>query len=912
MFSAAGKRYPAQAAPVEAVVAATENDRRTWKLRGILLRRNQVRIGDAEPRQSNTLCQLIKNCLADWSTPGASQATAPANPPLRALTLAALALPGLAHSPAQAAEGDEGSFHYGHYEEADRQLFGQRTALKPIEVESLQLNGNTTLFDRWKFSASFLQDTWAGATPVATLPLAFKGNDAVDTMTAASPKISRPNVLVDRNLTPLLTRPGNIVIGANRQLVHTMTSASPETRKQGDFKLGYEWNEAAVTVGGGLSQEPDYHSGFFNLGGRWDLNQKRTTVNLGLSYTNSDTMAQLNSSDFWNYLDKVNYQENIKIERSESQGNRIFLRGNREDWGTQLGLTQVLTKNSLIEAGFGYTRGSGYMANPYKAVEFLFIDPSQDTSGLPDGTLRGDVRAILEQRPLLRNQWTWDTRYVHYIPALDASIHLGYRYHHDDWGIDAHTFEAEWGQPLGNGWVFTPRIRYYSQSAADFYQPYFFSPQSAFSYDVHSLPRYFSSDHRLSGYGALSGGATVSKRLGQAVSLEASFEYYSHAGNLKLGSGGEGKYADFNSFLVTAGLRVDLSTPLRFGSSTESHDHHHHTHAGHTGSRAPAGVMFDHMLHEPGSTMIGYRYMWNLQDGHLLYGSDSIADATAVTLGCAPGPGRCSHRPEEMSMHMHMLDLMYAPTDWLNLMLMPQFMDMDMSLRVLEGAVPEGGHPLIRHHHSTGGVGDTGMYTLLKLWDSTDQHLHIGLGISAPTGDIGQTVKIHTHTENAGTPTELIHYGMQLGSGTWDFKPSITYTGLAERWSWGGQVSGTKRLESRNDQGYALGDIIQTTVWGGYSPLEWLTASLRGVYTVQGRIKGEYTRQHSQIGPMDFPPNYGGNFWDIGLGLNAVIPEGSFQGHRLSVEWLQPVLTDVNGYQLDRKAGLFATWSMAF
>ena len=30
-----------------------------------------------------------------------------------------------------------------------------------------------------------------------------------------------------------------------------------------------------------------------------------------------------------------------------------------------------------------------------------------------------------------------------------------------------------------------------------------------------------------------------------------------------------------------------------------------------------------------------------------------------------------------------------------------------------------------------------------------------------------------------------IHYGMQLGSGTWDLLPSVTYSGDHRRWSWG-------------------------------------------------------------------------------------------------------------------------------
>lgn len=828
---------------------------------------------------------------------------APAAPALRALTMAALALPGLAG----AADGDEASLHYGHYEEGARQLFGQHTSLKPIQVENVHASGNTTLFDRWKFSADYIQDTWSGATPVATLPLAFKGNDAVDSVTAASPKIQRNSVFVDGQFRPMTQNPSSGALSPSRRMVHTLTSASPETRKQGDFKLGYEWDEAALSMGGGVSLEPDYRSRFFNLGGRMDFNQKLTTVNVGLNYTGSETLAQLNSSDFWTYLDHVNYKKNIRIEKSATQGNGIFLHGEREDWGSQLSLTQVLSKHSLIETGVSYTRASGYMANPYKATEFLFVDPAQAAG--PFGELLGDVRAILEQRPMLRNQGTWNARYVHYIEGLDASVHLGYRYYHDDWGIDAHTFDADWGQPLGNGWTVTPRIRYYTQSAADFYQPYFLSLQGVGSYDMSSLPKYFSSDHRLSGYGALSGGVTVGKRIGKAVSLEAGVEYYSHAGGLKLGSGGEGDYADFNSLMVNAGLRVDLSAPALFGGGHEGHAGHG-GHDGHSGGHAPAGVMFDHMLNQAGAAMAGYRYMWNLQGGQMLHGSRPVNDATVVASGC--GDLGCGLRPEEMGMHMHMLDLMYAPTDWLNLMLMPQFMDMDMNMRALEGGVNNGGHPLRRHHNATGGVGDTGMYALVKLWDVADHHVHMGLGFSAPTGDIGQKIKVHTHSSGSGTPTQLTHYDMQLGSGTWDFRPSLTYTGKADRWSWGGQLSGAKRMESQNDEGYALGDLFQTTAWGGYSLNDWLTATVRGAYTVQGSVKGEYRSRPLQSGPMDFPASHGGRYWDVGLGLNAVVPGGDFKGHRLGVEWLEPVHTDVNGYQIERKGALSATWSKAF
>ena len=45
-----------------------------------------------------------------------------------------------------------------------------------------------------------------------------------------------------------------------------MATASPETRKQGDFKLSYDWDNAAVSVGGGISIEDDYDSRFGNIG----------------------------------------------------------------------------------------------------------------------------------------------------------------------------------------------------------------------------------------------------------------------------------------------------------------------------------------------------------------------------------------------------------------------------------------------------------------------------------------------------------------------------------------------------------------------------------------------------------------------------------------------------------------------
>ena len=850
---------------------------------------------------------------------------------LCALTLAAMALPGVMLQPACAAEGDAVDFQYSHYWEGKRNLYGVTSKFDPIQVDSLYDTAKFTLTDRLKGVFNFSQDTWSGATPISTAPAELRGNRTTSVngvVSGASPYITSggTNFYLDKTtLQPLKTNGfGQLLGGTDNRLVHTLSGASPETRKQLDFKLSYEWDKAALYMGGGSSMENDYQSRFGNMGGRWDFNQKLTSLNLGASYTNSQVNATLDHDatpyilDACNTGDETcNYASSTSHIDVFSNGNKV-LHGTRQDWGTSVGLTQVLNKRAQIEMRLGYLRNDGYLANPYKVVQVAFIDPDQQSSA-PAGAYLATVQALMEQRPDVRNQGMLDIRYAQYIDATDAGLHLGYRYYRDDWGIKAHTMEAEWAQPFGNswigdGWTITPRARYYSQEAADFYTTFLVTNQAPIPFfDRSKLPAHYSSDYRLSGFGTMSGGGYISKLFRRGIKLDLGFEYYAHAGDLKLGGGGEGSYADFHYYTVNAALKIDLdtiaSTRNASGDDTGRHDHgggdNHHA------NRAPAGVLFDHMLSKAGDFMIGYRYMYRHQAGQMLHGSNSVSDQTLVKNGCNGNP--CFITPTEMNMHMHMLEIMYAPTDWLTLMLMPQFVDMNMSMRKLDGAPTASGDDasLVAHHtlheHTTGGIGDTSLYALFKVFDELGQHGHATLGLSAPTGDVGEKYR-DTHQVDAG----YMDYGMQLGSGTWDFKPSLTYTGQMNPWSWGGQLSGTVRMQDKNRSGYQLGDVFQSTAWGSYSLLEGLSASVRGLYTREGSIDGEFTGTFHKLGPNDYTSNYGGRFWDVGLGLTAVIPRGSFKGNRFAFEWLQPVKDDVNGYQLERKGFLTASWSVDF
>ena len=95
-----------------------------------------------------------------------------------------------------------------------------------------------------------------------------------------------------------------------------------------------------------------------------------------------------------------------------------------------------------------------------------------------------------------------------------------------------------------------------------------------------------------------------------------------------------------------------------------------------TGARpdghAPIGVMADH-YHKKGEWMTSYRYMFMSMDGNRM-GDDNLSTAQV-----APGTGvGFPIVPIKMHMGMHMLGMMYAPSDRVTLMGMLNHTSMEM------------------------------------------------------------------------------------------------------------------------------------------------------------------------------------------------------------------------------------------
>lgn len=312
-------------------------------------------------------------------------------------------------------------------------------------------------------------------------------------------------------------------------------------------------------------------------------------------------------------------------------------------------------------------------------------------------------------------------------------------------------------------------------------------------------------------------------------------------------------------------------------------------------SHAPIGVMGDH-THEAGEWMLSYRWMYMNMDGQRA-GTDSLSSHQVYDLGY-------DIAATEMQMDMHMFSIMFAPTDNLTLMTMLNYVEKDMQMSANPHAHSSSGHGgghSGNFGHSSSGLGDISVGALYKIYDNHCQRVHLNLGLGLPTAEVDK--------KQGGA---YLPYGMQLGSGTWDLLPGVTYLGQHGPLSWGAQGSAAIRLESSNESGFAYGDGFNLTNWVAYCLSDAVSVSGRWNYSYSEDIRGHYNGPHGHTAPPNFQPNYGGHVLEAGLGLNIYFRKGFAKGHRLAVEGLVPVYQDKNGVGMDQEFSAVVAWQKAF
>jgi len=314
-------------------------------------------------------------------------------------------------------------------------------------------------------------------------------------------------------------------------------------------------------------------------------------------------------------------------------------------------------------------------------------------------------------------------------------------------------------------------------------------------------------------------------------------------------------------------------------------------------SHAPMGVMGDH-THDAGEWMLSYRFMSMSMDGNN-QGSDSIsAEQIATTIdnpfaGQPMQPPTLRVVPVEMTTRMHMFGLMYAPSDQVTLMLMANHIKKEMDHVTFQGGM--GTTRLGTFTTKSQGWGDTKASALIRVFEQANHRVHLNAGISLPTGSIDEEDEVLTPMNMR--PTLRMPYAMQLGSGTYDFEPGITYNGRDGLLSWGAQYNAVLRL-GENDEDYALGDKHALTGWGAYRVLPWMSTSIRLTARTEGAIDGQDPNIVAPVQTAD-PDNYGGDFVDLAVGANLVGQSGPIRGQRLGAELSLPVHQDYNGVQME-------------
>jgi hypothetical protein len=329
----------------------------------------------------------------------------------------------------------------------------------------------------------------------------------------------------------------------------------------------------------------------------------------------------------------------------------------------------------------------------------------------------------------------------------------------------------------------------------------------------------------------------------------------------------------------------------------EAHIGHgsHHKHHDHSAApSAPAHIMGDH-THNKGDWMISYRASRMSMEGNRK-GTNSISPEDIVTSLRNPNapPANVRVVPTKMDMDMHMIGGMYGATDRLTLMAMAMYMKNEMEHITFSGMM--GTTELGRFKTRSSGWGDTKIGGVYKLYETPAHTINAGLSLSIPTGSIKEKDSVLTPMNT--TPTLRLPYAMQLGSGTWDALPSVTYTGHDGDWSWGSQARATIRMESENDQGYRLGNTAALTLWGGYklNPSLSITTHLEGKYS--GKIKGQDALITAPVQTAN-PDNYGGKTIDAGAGFTYKPQNQAIKCLEFSAQIATPIYQNLNGVQMD-------------
>jgi len=291
----------------------------------------------------------------------------------------------------------------------------------------------------------------------------------LDTLTGAS-----PSGAVKTDSVQTFTRPsgnGSYQIAAGKT---PLDDTFHDTRFAATGSYTTAIGQASRLQGGlDVSAEHDYFHGGLNLRWESDFNQKNTTLFAAAAFGS----------------DSINPVGGIPVAFSAMRPagvapNRADSKDTKTVVDALLGVSQILSRRALLDVVLSFSNASGYMTDPYKVLSVVDATTGRPVASPTDASMR---YYRYEKRPDSR---TRESLFTEYRYALDRdSFAVNYRFMTDDWGIHSHTVEARYHWNFSKHASLEPQVRYYTQTAADFYKTLLVNGRT--------LPEFASADYRL-------------------------------------------------------------------------------------------------------------------------------------------------------------------------------------------------------------------------------------------------------------------------------------------------------------------------------------------------------------------------------------------------------------------------------
>jgi hypothetical protein len=227
-------------------------------------------------------------------------------------------------------------------------------------------------------------------------------------------------------------------------------SASPyhEVRKQENYGVDYLHGKTTYSVGYIHSREPDYIADTTYYSISQDMFGDLTTVTMG--YRRG-----------WDQIFKDECNPNIPAHPVGTECPDIIntpgFKQRADHRGYSLSVSQILTRNMIVNFNYELLTDEGYLANPYREIRFL---------------IPGGVGFAQQIYPNTRTSNAASVQLKYYLPWR-ASLTAQYRYFHDTWDIVGDTTELDYTFPVWKNWIFDTMLRYYWQTHASFYSDLF-------------------------------------------------------------------------------------------------------------------------------------------------------------------------------------------------------------------------------------------------------------------------------------------------------------------------------------------------------------------------------------------------------------------------------------------------------